>query len=263
MLNWPLKFLTKPVVADPVLETIEVAHDGATYAVKVRRSASARRLILRVKSDTGDVVLTLPRRSSLAAAREFASRQGGWIATRLARLPSRQPFTPGAIIPFRGAPHRLELRPGHRGPVHVLSPSGDEPGVIAVISDPAHFARRVLDFLKAEAGRDLKAAAHGYAGKLGVRIARISIKDTRSRWGSCSAAGALSFSWRLILAPHEVLDYLAAHEVAHRVELNHSNRYWKLVSSICPHWRAAENWLTRHGAELHRYGPVGGRPTGR
>jgi predicted metal-dependent hydrolase len=117
-----------------------------------------------------------------------------------------------------------------------------------------HVARRVADFLKREAKRDLEAASRAAAEKLGVRLRRIAIRDQTSRWGSCSAEGVLSYSWRLILAPPFVLDYLAAHEVAHLVEMNHSRRFWRLVERLYPDVARAKAWLDAHGAELHRYG---------
>ncbi|HRJ68888.1 MAG TPA: SprT family zinc-dependent metalloprotease [Beijerinckiaceae bacterium] len=262
MFTWPPRLLRPAVPAPPKEERFEVAHEGSVYAVSVRRSAAARRLILRVRNDTGDVVLTVPKRLSLSCAKDFATRQGGWIAARVARLPDRQPFVPGAVIPLRGVLHRLALRDGLRGAARIEPAGADGTPGLSIACDPAHFSRRVLDFLRAEAKRDLTAASRRYAERLQVSIARISIKDTRSRWGSCSSAGALSYSWRMIMAPPHVLDYLAAHELAHRIELNHSQRFWKTVAAICPHWREAENWLTRHGSGLHRYGPAGGRPTG-
>jgi predicted metal-dependent hydrolase len=110
------------------------------------------------------------------------------------------------------------------------------------------------DFLKAEAKRDLAAASRKYAALLGVTIRSISVRDTASRWGSCSYQGALSYSWRLIFAPPFVLDYLAAHELAHRLELNHSKRYWKIVDGVFTERKRAESWLRANGAQLHRYG---------
>lgn len=261
MLGWPPRMLRR---ADPPEETrrdtVEVVHEGATYTVALRRNPNARRLILRVRTDTGGVELTVPQRTALSTARTFAIRHGGWIAARLARMPERLAFAPGALIPLRGVPHRLERVPGPRGAIRVIQAGAEEPPVLAIPSDAEHFSRRVLDYFKAEAAKDLSNAARRYAQRLEVSIARVTIRDTRSRWGSCSAAGVLSFSWRIVMAPPDVLDYLAAHEVAHRIELNHSARYWALVAAICPHWRQAENWLTRHGSDLHRYGPVGERP---
>ena len=117
-----------------------------------------------------------------------------------------------------------------------------------------HIDRRVHDFLKREARRDLHKAALAYAEALGVRVKRLSIRDQSSRWGSCTSAGSLSFSWRLILAPPFVLDYLAAHEVAHLVEMNHSSRFWRVVARVCPSVERAKRWLDTYGNDLHRYG---------
>jgi len=114
------------------------------------------------------------------------------------------------------------------------------------------------DFLKREAGKDIEAAVKRYAKAIGATPKRIAVRDTVSRWGSCSSTGGLSFSWRLILAPPFVLDYLAAHEVAHLIHLNHSPRYWTLLRRACPDTDRAENWLKVHGASLHRFGAARG-----
>ena len=126
--------------------------------------------------------------------------------------------------------------------------------MLSVSCDAAHVARRVRDFLAREAKRDLTEAIERYAAQLGQRPVRVTLRDTRSRWGSCTARGELNFSWRLILAPPTVLDYLVAHEMAHLREMNHSPRFWALVHALCPHTDAAEAWLKRHGTGLHRYG---------
>jgi len=268
MFSWPPSFfrsLRRPAATPPrpSADRITVAHEGTVYAVRVTRKATARRLILRVRSDTGEAVLTVPARTPMAQAKDFLNRHGGWIAARVARIPGRVAFTNGAVVPLRGVAHRILHHEALRGGVAVSAPDAQHAeGVLEVHCGAAHVERRVLDFLKAEARRELSDAAMRYAARLGVTITRITIKDTRSRWGSCSARGALAFSWRIIMAPPHVLDYLAAHEVAHRVEMNHSARYWAVVAGCCPHWQEAESWLTRHGAELHRYGPAGGAPSG-
>ena len=113
--------------------------------------------------------------------------------------------------------------------------------------------RRIRDFLKKQASQDLDKAVERFTSALGIPARRISLKDTTSRWGSCSSSGRLNFSWRLILAPAHVLEYLAAHEVAHLKELNHSVRYWRVVASLYPDYKQAEAWLKRHGTSLHRY----------
>jgi predicted metal-dependent hydrolase len=117
-----------------------------------------------------------------------------------------------------------------------------------------HVGRRVSDFLRREAARDLEAASRRAAEALGVPVKRISVRDQSSRWGSCSTTGVLSYSWRLILAPPFVLNYLAVHESAHLIEMNHSPRFWRLVKSVCTDAERAKAWLDVHGGDLHRYG---------
>jgi predicted metal-dependent hydrolase len=241
------------LIDPPAEERIEVLHLDHVYPVVVRRSAQARRYTLRVKAATREAVLTMPLRGSMATAKDFAARYGGWLAQRFHKMPEMVDFIDGARLPLRGVEHVVSHRPQARGGVWI-EPGVDGAPVIAVAGDAAHVARRVKDYLKREARKDIEIAARKHAAALGVTIRKVSIKDTTSRWGSCAADGSLSFSWRMILAPPFVLDYLAAHEVAHRREMNHSARYWRVVASLDPGWEAAEAWLKRHGAGLHRYG---------
>ena len=239
----------------PEPQAIEVAFDGAVYDVRVRRHPQARRYTLRVQAATREVVLTMPRRGSLKEARAFAERHGGWIAARLGRLPAALPFAHGAVLPLRGTDTRIDHRPGARGRGTVWRDTASDGAPLLCVAGAApHLARRVTDHLKREAKRDLTAASRRYAEMLGVAVRRVSIRDQASRWGSCSSTGVLSYSWRLILAPPFVLDYLAAHEVAHLVEMNHSPRFWRAVMRVCPDTRRAKAWLDANGAELHRYG---------
>src|SRR5260370_820626 len=195
----------------------------------------------------------MPPRGSLKEARAFAQKHGGWIAARLRRLPQAAPFAPGADVPLRGVSHRIEHRPRARGTV--WAEIGDDGAqLLCVAGDDAHLARRVRDYLKRSAKRDLEAACRRHAAEIGVAIKRVSVRDQTSRWGSCSTTGVLSFSWRLILAPPFVLDYLAAHEVAHLVEMNHSRRFWRVLERLCPAMQRAKVWLDVHGTDLHRYG---------
>ncbi|MBV9556676.1 MAG: M48 family metallopeptidase, partial [Pseudolabrys sp.] len=194
---------------------------------------------------------------SIKEARAFAQKHGGWIAARLQRLPTPVPFVPGVTLPLRGEPHKLVHV---RGRGTVWAEIGDDGSrTLCVAGDEAHFSRRLRDYLKREAKADLEAASRRAATLLGVKIKRVSIRDQASRWGSCSTTGVLSYSWRLILAPPFVLDYLAAHEVAHLVEMNHSRRFWRLVTKIYPQLPRAKAWLDAHGAELHRYGLAASR----
>ena len=234
-------------------QTIEVVFDRTSFVVRIRRHRQARRYTLRIDAPSRQVVLTIPPRGSLREAREFAQKHGGWIAARLQRLPRATPFSDGSVVPFRGVPHQIAHRPGARRPVW-LEAGDDGACLICVAGEPPHHNRRVGDFLKREAHRALDAASRRYAEELGVTFKRISVRDQSSRWGSCSNTGVLSFSWRLILAPTFVLEYLAAHEVAHLLELNHSPRFWRLLKKINPDCDRAKAWLDLHGADLHRYG---------
>lgn len=243
----PLALLRRP---DP--DHLEVQHEGASLRIALRRRPTARRITLRVSAATGEVVITLPSRTAVNTAQRFAATHAGWIAARLARVPARVAFEPGASVPLRGEPHRLCLRDTRGGGV-IVGGEADAP-VISVSCDPAHVARRIRDFLVREARCDLAAAIDDYAPRLGQRPVRMTLRDTRSRWGSCTARGELNFSWRLILAPPMVLDYLVAHEMAHLREMNHSPRFWALLGSLCPHVEEAERWLKRNGSTLHRYG---------
>ncbi len=190
----------------PDPDTIEVQHGERRFPVSVRRRAAARRFTLRVSNATGEIVLTLPERGDLKAARAFAQAHGGWIEARLARRPERTPFAPGAMIPLRGEPHRIVHWSGVRGPTRAARDTEGRP-IIAVSGETAHVPRRVLDFLKREALKDLNAAVDRHTRALGVPARRVAVRDTASRWGSCSSTGHLNFSWRLILAPPLVLDY--------------------------------------------------------
>jgi predicted metal-dependent hydrolase len=232
---------------------VQVVFDKAIYLVRLRRHRQARRYTLRIDAPTREVVLTMPPRGSVREAKEFAQKHGGWIAARLKRLPEATPFAHGVEVPLRGEPHRIVHRRGERGTVWTET-DGSGQRLLCVAGEPPHVDRRISDFLKREAQRDLDAASRGYAAQIGVSIKRICVRDQSSRWGSCSNTGVLSFSWRLILAPPFVLDYLAAHEVSHLVELNHSPRFWRLVKRLYPQLERAKVWLDANGTDLHRYG---------
>ena len=230
-----------------------VKHGSQIYSIRLRRHRRARRYTLRIHPSDREAILTMPPRGTIADAKDFAQRHGGWIAARLGRLPKAAPFLPGTVVPLRGVPHKIVHRAGVRGTVWTeIRDSGER--IICVAGGAEHIERRVADYLKREVRNDLQRATHAYAGAYGVKVKRLSIRDQSSRWGSCTSAGSLSFSWRLVLAPPYVLDYLAAHEVAHLVEMNHSARFWKVVARECGHVERAKVWLDTHGNDLHRYG---------
>jgi predicted metal-dependent hydrolase len=213
--------------------------------VRLRRHAGARRMVLRVpRSGTGPT-LTLPLSASLAAARTFLREQEPWLRRHLAERPREIPVGEGTVLPFGDG--RLTVH-AHGGRRLFLAD-----GVLHVPGGPAGLAPRVGAFVKDAARRGCAAAVTRHAGRLGRVPRRISLRDPRSRWGSCTDAGDLMFSWRLALAPSAVLDYVVAHEVAHLAELNHSSRFWDQVRRLCPDFEPHRAWLRRHGADLHAF----------
>lgn len=219
--------------------------------VAVRVSTRARSYRLTVAHGAGPV-LTVPKAGRLAQAEAFLQKHTGWLEARLRAAPAAVAFVAGAAIPLRGVPHRIVATGSSRGTVRIAS---DEDGPVLLVPGlPGHEARRLTDWLKREAGRDVEARCTAHAATLGVAVAGISIRSPRSRWGSCSSKGRLNFNWRLILAPPFVLDYVAAHEVAHLVEMNHSPAFWRTVARALPDMAEGRAWLKRHGAELMVYG---------
>ena len=247
----PLRALLERRQSEP--QTIQIVFDRDIYLISVRRHRRARRYTLRIHSASREVILTMPPRGSIREGKAFVQKHGGWIAARLRRLPDAAPFVHGAVLPLRGVEHRIAHRPGSRGTVWTEQGEGSEM-LLCVTGEAPHIERRVADFLRREAQRDLSVASRRAAEMIGVSLKRISVRDQSSRWGSCSTTGVLSYSWRLIMAPPYVLDYLAVHEVAHLVEMNHSPRFWRLVNRMCPDAERAKVWLDVHGADLHRYG---------
>ena len=236
---------------------IDLVHGDKRFRIQLKRAPTARKFTLRVRAATRDIVMTMPLRGSFKEAQAFAQRYAGWIDTRFACLPQQIAFIHGATIPLRGIAHSIAYRPGLRRTVWVernASPDVAASMLLCVSGASAHVERRVLDYLKREARSDLEAAVAHHTKAIGKAARKLTLRDQASRWGSCSSTGSLSFSWRLILAPAFVLDYLAAHEVAHLVHMDHSARFWKLTASLIPDFERAEAWLKANGAGLHRYG---------
>ena len=214
--------------------------------ITLRRSARARRLSLRVSGLDGSVTLTLPPRVPVAEGLAFARERADWIAAARARVPQACRVVPGARLPVEGVERRIMAGPP-RGAIRL------EEAELWVPGHPAQAGARVAAFLRILARDRLAVAVDRHAAVLGRPVAAISLRDTRSRWGSCTAAGALMFSWRLAMAPPEVLDYVAAHEVAHLAEMNHSYRYWAVVRRLLPGYEAPRRWLKAQGHALHAW----------
>jgi predicted metal-dependent hydrolase len=223
--------------------------------IEVRRHPAARRLTLRVSKTKRAVIVTVPAECRMEDAGRFLQSNLDWVRERLGRVPAPVPFADGVRIPLRGRLHRVCFTGAGR-PRAVVEVAQAAEGVphLLVSGRAEHAPRRLRDWLVEQARFDLDASVALHARSLGVRARSIRLRDQTSRWGSCTAGGLLSFSWRLILAPAHVLDYVAAHEVAHLVEMNHGPRFWKLVARAMPRLEEAKRWLRNNGADLHRYG---------
>jgi hypothetical protein len=214
-------------------------------ALTLLHSPRARRVSLRVSGLDGRVTLSVPRGMSEADALDFAQSRAGWLRAQLARQPGCVQVAPGLDLPLEG--RMLQVAPGEGPAVRLGADTIHVPG------PEARIAARLEGWLKARARDRLAHASDRYAAELGRNYSRITLRDTRSRWGSCSSKAALNYSWRLIMAPPDVLDYVAAHEVAHLVEMNHSPAFWSVVRRLLPDHDGPRKWLRREGATLHRY----------
>lgn len=214
--------------------------------VVLRPSPQGRRLSLRVSRLDGRVTLSLPARASRAMALDFLREKEPWLRRALADLPAAVMVRPGVFLPVEG--QMLELRPERRRDVL-------RHGEVLLVpeSRPALTGKRVAAWLRLLAGARLAAASERHAETLGLTYSTIALRDTRSRWGSCTAGRRLMYSWRLAMAPPSVLDYVAAHEVAHLAEMNHSPAYWAVVARLVPDYARHRAWLRAEGSALHRY----------
>jgi predicted metal-dependent hydrolase len=226
-----------------------MAADDPGGHVSIRVSPRARRIALRVDAAERKVELVLPPGVPTSQGLRFLAAKRGWIAARLAALPRPVPFAEGVIVPVLGIPHRIRREDAAAAP-----PVAIRNGEIRVGGDPVHVERRVRDHLVAMARSEFARRARPLAARIGRKVTRVNVRDTKSRWGSCSGQGNLSFSWRLIFAPEWVIDYVVAHEVAHLAEMNHGPRFWRLVESLSSESTAARIWLKRHRSRLFSYG---------
>ncbi len=224
--------------------------DDPDISVRLRVRAQARRFPLRLEPSGEGAVLTLPPGAPISQARMFLMRQSDWLARALARHPGRIVVGDGTRLPVAGDEVEIAVVDGPRRAPRLEDGRLVGPGSHA---DDSQVGPRIAAWLKARARDALVPAARRYAGMLGREAVAVSLRDTRSRWGSCSAAGRLSFSWRLAMAPPEVLDYVAGHEAAHLVEMSHGPSYWEVVERILPDYRRHRAWLKREGRRLHRF----------
>jgi predicted metal-dependent hydrolase len=230
--------------------SIERPHEvgGRTLPMRIIENARAKRLTLRIDTGGKGLRVTVPSGIAMRDIDEFILRHQGWLEARLDKYPDRPKLRPGVKLPLRGVNHVLIHEAGARGAVEQ---GMDEDGAyLMVYGDLRHFGRRLTDFLKREAKRDIEPMALALAAGTIRKVKSVKFKDTSSRWGSCSSDGNLSFSWRIMMAPKPVIAYLVAHEVAHLTEMNHGPKFWKLTRELCPDMERAKAWLKRNGAAL-------------
>ena len=230
----------------PKQTAIFIDVQGQQIEILLIRNKRSKRLTLRQNLSGGNFKLSMPTRGTIAQAKTFCLEHASWIADKSAVLQDMIVFEHGQTIPLRGGQVKLVFLDQLRGQTQIL----DEELQVTGGSDYA--PRRLTTWLKAQAKKDILIAIEKYQPLLDVKHSKLTIRDTKSRWGSCSSSKALSFSWRLVLAPPPVLDYVVAHELAHILEMNHSAKFWAHVDKVCPHMNDSRNWLKTKGGQLHQ-----------
>lgn len=238
----------KPKLTNNTVIIIEV--DGKPVDILLSRNKRSKRLTLRQNLSGGNFKLSMPMRASIKQAKAFCQQHAAWIAEKSAEMQDMPSFAHGHYIPLRGKMVKLVFLDQLRGQTKFFSlDEGDE----LHITGGAEFApRRLVTWFKAQAKQDILTAMEKYQPMLGVKYSKLTIRDTKSRWGSCSSSKALSFSWRLVMAPPNCLDYVVAHELAHILEMNHGAKFWAHVDRVCPHMKDSQKWLKTNGGQLHQ-----------
>jgi predicted metal-dependent hydrolase len=221
---------------------------GRTLPLRIVQNWRSTRLTLRIDIGGRGIRVTTPPGISQREVDRFIDRHIGWLESLLAKYPEKPVVRPGAKMPLRGVPHLIVHEQALRGSVQVDVAEGAP--ILRVQGDARHLPRRLSDFLKREAKRDIEALVAKHTATIGRKAKSIRFKDTSSRWGSCTADGSLSFSWRIMMAPPAVIDYLVAHEVAHLREMNHGPDFWALCKALCPDTERCKAWLKKNGPAL-------------
>lgn len=216
------------------------------FEIKVVKSPIARRLNLRIDERFRLPVLTIPRYCSNRKALAFVEQHRDWIQNMLARLPQSRQFADSCILSIAGQEFTIRHDPSQRGAVL-------RNGSLTIGGAPEFLHRRVSDFLKKYAGEYMYRRSVDTAAKIGCVVRRVTIKETKSRWGSCSTKNNINYNWRIILAPEYVIDYLVCHEVSHLLHPDHSPAFWNCVQNLCPNWKDGRRWLKVKGRELYRW----------
>ena len=228
---------------------------GGPVPVRLRFSGKARRLKLEYDRVTGDIAVVVPKGASLARARKFVMAQRAWILERADRPLSANDcaLAPGTRLPVLDQTVLIEQSGASLARAMLVQRPDEATGVLLVSGTRPEMARQVEIWLRSRAAEEIRRRVSHFCSLIGAYPGKIALRDTTSQWGSCSSRQNLSFSWRLIMAPSRVLDYICAHEVAHLIEKNHQVMFWDLVESLVGDCRAERKWLREKGAKLHRY----------
>ena len=221
---------------------------GRPTTIKIRRSSRAQRIVLRILPSTGQAELVLPRHVSEQKGISFLYQKTNWLDGRLMKYLEPIPFKDGETVPFLGESITIFHSHSFQGDIHR---EGDK---LIVAGPKVSLSKTIHDWYRRESGAEITRRVKKKSKMLDRTYGRLTIRDTKSRWGSCSSKGNLNFSWRIVMAPPYALDYLVAHEVAHLVEMNHSMRFWSIVESLFDEFQRGRLWLRQNGHELHRYG---------
>lgn len=222
---------------------------GRVLPLQIIENPRARRLTLRIDAGGSGLRVTIPPGVPSREVDLFLARYEGWLRTRLENTPLDTWVRPGMMLPLRGVAHTIVHDGQKRGNVHAVINLAGEAELI-VHGDEAHLPRRVADYLKLQARNDILPLVNKHCQTIGRKASAVRFKDTKSRWGSCTSKGVLSFSWRIVMAPSEIIDYLVAHEVAHLAEMNHSPAFWRVCHRLCPQTEQCRDWLKRNGTAL-------------
>ena len=216
------------------------------FDIKVVKSPLAKRLTIRIDEKNHRPVLTIPKYCSQRRALQFLEDNRDWMINMLARLPKSQLFGNNDQVSFFGEIFKILWAENQKGTVF-------ENGLLKVGGRQEFLHRRVTDFLKEQALQRFSTLTVEKAKLLGCRVCGVAIRDTKSRWGSCSTRGNINYNWRVSMAPLYVIDYLVCHEVTHLKHPDHSKNFWKTLSSICPQYQEGRRWLKVKGKDLYCY----------
>jgi len=239
-----MKLLLQPRIQKNGIYFIDIG--DTRLPIKITKRRKSRRLVVRYQPIKKSLSLTLPQATSIKQGLHFVNEKREWIAKQLLQYTDSQPLSDNSIIPIFGKETRME-HAGGRGTIT------EENGILKIHGDIEFMARRVKKYLVDKLKSEITILVKSNAVKLGVKTGSITLRDTSSRWASCSFDGNLSFSWRLVFAPYEVISYIVAHEVAHIKEHNHSAAFWKLVEELYPDYSKSEEWLKKNGRSLYNY----------